>query len=82
MIAESLSQHDEKHVVSTTLTYKGVLVSCEFAHARGIGYSACAPPDSKMGTEVVGTLTHADAPQRGNAQHSTPHPAYVYHALQ
>jgi hypothetical protein len=23
-----------------------------------------------MGTEVVGTLTHADAPHRGNAPHS------------
>jgi hypothetical protein len=30
-----------------------------------------------MGTEVVGTLTHADAPQWGNA----PHPACVYHAF-
>jgi hypothetical protein len=38
---------------------------------------SCAQSDSKMGTEVVGTLTHADAPQRGNASH----PAYVFHAL-
>jgi hypothetical protein len=30
-----------------------------------VQYGAGAPPDSKMGTEVVGTLTHADAPQRG-----------------
>jgi hypothetical protein len=35
-----------------------------------------------MGTEVVGTLTHAGEPQRGNAPHSVPHPACVYHALQ
>jgi hypothetical protein len=42
-----------------------------------VQYGASAPRDSKMGTEVVGTLTHADAAQRGN----TPHPAYVYHAL-
>jgi hypothetical protein len=27
-----------------------------------------------MGAEVV-TLTHADAPQRGNATHNAPHPA-------
>jgi hypothetical protein len=40
------------------------------------------PPDSKMGTEIVGTLTHADAPQQGNAPHSAPHPACVYYALQ
>jgi hypothetical protein len=26
-------------------------------------------------TEVIGTLTHADAPQRGNAPHSALHPA-------
>jgi hypothetical protein len=30
----------------------------------------------------VGTLTHADAPQRGNTPHNAPHPACVYHALQ
>jgi hypothetical protein len=30
-----------------------------------VRYGACAPPDSKMGTEVVGMLTHADAPQWG-----------------
>jgi hypothetical protein len=38
-----------------------------------------------MGTEVVSTLTHADAPQQGNAPHSVrsaPRPACVYHALQ
>jgi hypothetical protein len=38
--------------------------------------------DYKMGTELVGTLTHADAPQRGNASHSAPYPVCVYHALQ
>jgi hypothetical protein len=38
--------------------------------------------DSKMSTEVEGTLTRADAPQRGNAPHSAPHPACVYPALQ
>jgi hypothetical protein len=43
---------------------------------------SCALSDSKMGTEVVGTLTHADGPLRDNAPHSAPHPAYVYHALQ
>jgi hypothetical protein len=46
-----------------------------------IQHGACAPPDSKMGTEVVGTLTHAGAPQRSNAPHSAPHPACVYNAL-
>jgi hypothetical protein len=35
-----------------------------------------------MTTEVVGTLTHADAPDRGNAPHSAPQPACVYHTLQ
>jgi hypothetical protein len=38
-----------------------------------VQYGACAPPDSKMATEVVGKLTHADAPQRGNAPHGIPH---------
>jgi hypothetical protein len=41
----------------------------------------CVRP-AKMGTEVVGTLTHADAPHRGNVPHSAPRPACVYHALQ
>jgi hypothetical protein len=27
---------------------------------------ACAPSDSKIGTELVGTLTHLDVPQLGN----------------
>jgi hypothetical protein len=40
-------------------------------------YNAGTSLDSKMGTEVVGTLTHADAPPR-----MTPRPACVYHALQ
>jgi hypothetical protein len=90
---------------------KGILVSCGFAHARGIGSHAwnftlwmirsfelqfsmgcvtvltivspirCVRP-AKMGTELVGTLMHANALQRGNAPHSASHPAYVYHALQ
>jgi hypothetical protein len=34
-----------------------------------VQYGACAPSNTKMGTEVVGPLTHADASQRGNAQH-------------
>jgi hypothetical protein len=78
---------------------KGVLVSCGFAHARGIGPHArnftlrmirgfefqfstgCLtvlkivstiqqtnkPPDSKMGTEVMGMITHADALHRRKA---------------
>jgi hypothetical protein len=46
-----------------------------------VQYGACTPLDSKMDTEVVGTLTHADAPQRDNATHSTPHRAWVYRAL-
>jgi hypothetical protein len=29
-----------------------------------VKYDACAPSDSKMGSEVVGTLTHADAPHQ------------------
>jgi hypothetical protein len=33
-------------------------------------YGACSSSDSKMGT--VGTLTHADAPHRGNAPHRRP----------
>jgi hypothetical protein len=32
--------------------------------------------------EVVATLTHADAPHRGNALHRAPRSACVYHALQ
>jgi hypothetical protein len=39
-------------------------------------------PTLKMGTEVVETLTHADALQRGYALHSISHLACVYHALQ
>jgi hypothetical protein len=27
-----------------------------------------------MFTEIVGMLTHADAPQRGNSPYSSPHP--------
>jgi hypothetical protein len=42
-----------------------------------VQYGACAPPDSKMGTEVVGTLTHADTPHRGHA----PHRAHVPRAF-
>jgi hypothetical protein len=49
---------------------------------RILQYGECASLDSKMGTKVVGTLTHADAPQRGNAPHSAPHPACFYHTLQ
>jgi hypothetical protein len=45
-------------------------------------WPACVKFHSKMGTEVVGTLTHADAPQRGNDPHSAPRPACVSHALQ
>jgi hypothetical protein len=42
----------------------------------------CVLSDSKMGTEVVGSLMHADASHRGNAPHSTPRPTCVYPALQ
>jgi hypothetical protein len=35
--------------------------------AEVTGGKLIAITDSKMGTEVVGTFTHADAPQRGNA---------------
>jgi hypothetical protein len=45
-------------------------------------YGACAPPDSKMGTEVVRAFTHADAPHRGYAPHSAQRPVCIYHALQ
>jgi hypothetical protein len=45
-------------------------------------FGAYTQPDSKMGTEVLGTLTHADAPHQGNAPHSAPHPQCVYNALQ
>jgi hypothetical protein len=47
-----------------------------------VQYGACAPSDSKMNIEVVGTLTHAEDPRRGNAPHSAPRPACVYYAFQ
>jgi hypothetical protein len=47
-----------------------------------VKYHAADASDTKMGTEVVGTLTHADAPHRGNAPYSAPRPAFVCHAFQ
>jgi hypothetical protein len=44
-----------------------------------VKYWVCAPSDSKMGTEAVGTLTHADAPQQGDAPYIAPHPVCKYH---
>jgi hypothetical protein len=47
-----------------------------------VQYVACAPYGSKMGTEVEGTLMHANGPHWGNTPHCAPHPACVYNALQ
>jgi hypothetical protein len=53
--------------------------NCEYNTVRARTVRT-APPDSKMVTEVVGTLTHPGAPRRGIAPHSASHPACVYHA--
>jgi hypothetical protein len=37
-----------------------------------VHHGAWTPSESKIGTEVEGTLTHADAPHRGNSPHSAP----------
>jgi hypothetical protein len=46
-----------------------------------VRYGACAQSDSKMGTDIVRSLTHADSPHRSNALHSDPRPACAYHAI-
>jgi hypothetical protein len=54
--------------ISRNDTQFGVKVFCGLRNSiDNRKYDACASPASKMGTEVVGTLTHADTPQWGNA---------------
>jgi hypothetical protein len=78
----------------TKYAVRALLVSCEFADTQFLvsvfyglrdsinnhWYNTVRAPDSKMSTEVAGTLTHADTPQRDNVLHSAPHPACVYQA--